>query len=107
ARLQAAGHHGARGMSLIEGRLIPATGVTDTGGAPRFNIDPISLIVAVSLLIYPLVATPFFTYQVGGYSLILGTIALSLTLLAGYGGMVSLAQMSVAGVAAYMVAVLG
>ena len=77
------------------------------GTAPRFNIDPISLIAAVGLLIYPLVATPFFTYQVGGYSLILGTIALSLTVLAGYGGMVSLAQMSVAGVAGYMVAILG
>ena len=52
-------------------------------------------------------ATPFFTFQVGGYALILGTIALSLTVLAGYGGMVSLAQMSVAGLAGYMVAILG
>ncbi len=36
-----------------------------------------------------------------------GIIALSLQFLAGYGGMVSLAQMTVAGVAGYMVAILG
>ena len=52
-------------------------------------------------------ATPFFTFQIGAYALILGTIALSLMVLAGYGGMVSLAQMSVAGLAGYMVAILG
>ena len=34
-------------------------------------------------------------------------IALSLMLLAGYGGMVCLAQMTVAGVAGYMVAIFG
>lgn len=93
-------------MSSIEGRLgIPAAGAT--GAAPSLRIDPVSLIAAVALLIYPLVASPFFTYQVGAYALILGTIGLSLTVLAGYGGMVSLAQMSVAGVAGYMVAILG
>ena len=37
----------------------------------------------------------------------LGTIALSLMFLAGYGGMVSLLQMSIAGMAGYMVAILG
>jgi branched-chain amino acid transport system permease protein len=93
-------------VSSIEGRLgVPAA--VATSAAPPLRIDPLTLVVAAGLLIYPLVASPFFTYQVGGYSLILGTIALSLTVLAGYGGMVSLAQMSVAGVAAYMVAVLG
>lgn len=92
-------------MSTVEGRLsVPAPGVA--ASAP-FSVDPLIVAVAAGLLIYPLVATPFFTFQVGGYSLILGTIALSLTVLAGYGGMVSLAQMSVAGVAGYMVAVLG
>ena len=39
--------------------------------------------------------------------MILGMIALSLMFLAGYGGMVSLAQMTVAGVAGYMITVLG
>ncbi len=91
-------------MSSIEGRLgIPGA----TGAAPPLRIDPVTLVAAAGLLVYPLVASPFFTYQVGAYALILGTIALSLTVLAGYGGMVSLAQMSVAGLAGYMVAILG
>ena len=40
-------------------------------------------------------------------SLVLGLIALSLTFLGGYGGMISLAQMTVAGMAGYALAVLG
>jgi branched-chain amino acid transport system permease protein len=71
------------------------------------GIDVRYLIAVVALVVYPMVASPFFTFQVGAYSLILGTIALSLMLLAGYGGMVSLAQMSVAGLAGYMVAIFG
>ena len=59
------------------------------------------------LLVFPFVATPFFTFQVGAQSLALGLIALSLTFLGGYGGMVSLAQMTVAGIAGYTVAILG
>src|SRR5262249_23770830 len=104
ARLPAARNHGARRVSTVEGRLgIQATGAA--AAAPALRLDPLTVAAAAGLIIYPLVATPFFTFQVGGYSLILGTIALSLTVLAGYGGMVSLAQMSVAGVAGYMVAV--
>lgn len=59
------------------------------------------------LLVYPWIASPFWAVQIGAQALILGIIALSLTFLAGYGGMVSLAQLSVAGCAGYMVAVLG
>jgi len=59
------------------------------------------------VLLYPFVATPFFTYQIGAQALALGLIALSLTFLGGYGGMVSLAQMTVAGMAGYMVAIFG
>jgi branched-chain amino acid transport system permease protein len=55
--------------------------------------------------VYPWVATSFFTYQIGAQALALGPIALSLTFLAGYGGMVSLAQMTVAGIAGYMYAI--
>jgi branched-chain amino acid transport system permease protein len=69
--------------------------------------DARPVIAAFALLAYPLVASPFFVFQIGAYSLVLGTIALSLMVLAGYGGMVSLAQMMVAGVAGYMVAILG
>ncbi len=63
--------------------------------------------VMVGVLVYPLVATPFFTFQIAAQSLVLGLIALSLTFLGGYGGMVSLAQMTVAGIAGYMVAIFG
>jgi branched-chain amino acid transport system permease protein len=59
------------------------------------------------LLVFPFVATPFFTFQIAGQALALGLIALSLTFLGGYGGMVSLAQMTVGGIAAYTVSILG
>jgi branched-chain amino acid transport system permease protein len=65
------------------------------------------VIVLAAALVYPLVATPFFTFQIGGQALALGLIALSLTFLAGYGGMVSLAQMTIAGMAGYLVAIFG
>ena len=62
-------------------------------------------LVLLAVLAYPWVATPFFTFQIGAQSLALGLVALSLTFLAGYGGMVSLAQMTVAGIAGYMFAI--
>lgn len=65
------------------------------------------VIVVLALLIYPFFATPFFAFQIAGQALVLGTIALSLTFLAGSGGMVSLAQMTVAGLAGYLVAIFG
>ena len=65
------------------------------------------VVVLVFLLAYPWFATPFFTFQIGAQSLALGLIALSLTFLGGYGGMVSLAQITVAGIAGYGVAILG
>jgi branched-chain amino acid transport system permease protein len=65
------------------------------------------VVILAGVLIYPFVASPFFTYQIGAQALALGLIALSLTLLAGYGGMVSLAQMTVAGLAGYLMAILG
>ena len=65
------------------------------------------VVVLLAVLIYPFVATPFFTFQIAGQAFVLGTIALSLTFLAGSGGMVSLAQMTIAGLAAYLVAILG
>jgi len=65
------------------------------------------LILAVLLLILPAVAGPFILDQIFGWTMILGMIALSLMFLCGYGGMVSLAQMTVAGVSGYMIAVFG
>ncbi len=65
------------------------------------------LLLALVLLILPAVASDFIFVQVVGWAMILGIIALSLMFLAGYGGMVSLAQMTVAGVSGYMVTVFG
>ena len=65
------------------------------------------VVVLALLLVYPFVATPFFTFQIAAQSLALGMIALSLAFLGGYGGMISLAQMTVAGIAGYLVAILG
>ena len=78
-----------------------------SGTSPEFNLHPSLIIVAVFLIAYPGFTSDFFTFQIGAYSLILGTIALSLMMLAGYGGMISLAQMTVAGFAGYLVAILG
>ena len=63
--------------------------------------------VLAFVLVFPFVATPFFTFQIAAQSLALGLIALSLTFLGGYGGMVSLAQMTLAGIAGYAVSILG
>ncbi len=65
------------------------------------------VVVAALLLAYPFFASPFFTFQIGAQSLALGLIALSLTFLGGSGGMVSLAQMTIAGMAGYLVAIFG
>lgn len=61
----------------------------------------------LALALYPLLASPFFVYQIGAQTLVLGLIALSLSFLAGSGGMVSLSQLTVAGIAGYMVAIFG
>lgn len=66
-----------------------------------------NLLLGLFLLVYPAMASDFFLTQIGGYSLVLGMISLSLMLLAGYGGMVSLAQITVAGAAGYVVAIFG
>ncbi len=81
--------------------------------APRWlkflwlHLSPRHWLAAAALLVFPFAASPFLTFQVGGQSLALGLVALSLMFLSGYGGMVSLAQMTVAGAAGYTVAILG
>jgi branched-chain amino acid transport system permease protein len=65
------------------------------------------VLILLACLIYPLVATPFFTFQIGAQALALGLIALSLTFLGGYGGMVTLSQMTIAGIAGYVLAIFG
>jgi branched-chain amino acid transport system permease protein len=75
--------------------------------ALRLGLTPRHLVTAAALIAYPLLASPFWTVQIGAQILFLGVIALSLMFLAGYGGMVSLSQMTVAGCAGYMIAVIG
>ena len=85
--------------------------IATTGATPQQNwlekLGAGHIILAVALVLYPLVASDFFLTQIGGYSLIFGMLGLSLMLLAGYGGMVSLAQITVAGISAYAIAILG
>ena len=64
-------------------------------------------VLGILLLIMPAIAGDFILFQIFGWTFILSIIALSLMFLAGYGGMVSLVQMSVAGCAGYMVAIFG
>ena len=73
---------------------------------PEFQ-NPAVWLVALILVIMPLIANGFFLIEIFATTLILGIIALSLMFLAGYGGMVSLMQLTIAGFAAYMVAVFG
>ena len=81
--------------------------------APRWlkflwrTLAPRHVFIGLFLLVFPFIASPFFTFQVASQSLVLGMVALSLSFLAGFGGMVSLAQMTVAGIAGYALAVLG
>jgi branched-chain amino acid transport system permease protein len=94
---------------------VPAGGVGDDvdRDAPRWlrwtwrHVSTRHVLVMIGLLLFPFVASPFFTFQIGAQALALGLIALSLTFLGGYGGMVSLSQMTVAGVAGYMLAIFG
>ncbi len=63
--------------------------------------------IGIVLISMPVFAGDFVLFQIFGWTFILGIIALSLMFLAGYGGMVSLAQMTFAGLAGYMVAIFG
>ena len=61
-------------------------------------------IVLVVVALVPLLTSAFFTSQVGLTTLWLGIAAVSLTFLSGYGGMVSLAQTALFGVAGLVAA---
>ena len=99
-------------MSLIQGAQLqpsqPASAVRRAIARawPELN-SPVAWLVMLILVIMPLIANGFFLIEIFGTTLILGIIALSLMFLAGYGGMVSLMQLTIAGFAAYMVAVIG
>ena len=71
------------------------------------RVHPATWLLVVFLLFLPAFANDFVQLQVFGWAFVLGMIALSLMFLAGYGGMVSLVQMSVAACAGYMYAIFG
>ena len=71
------------------------------------KVPPVWWGIALLMLAMPLFASNFVLFQIFGWTFILGMIALSLMFLAGYGGMVSLIQMTVGALAGYTVAILG
>jgi branched-chain amino acid transport system permease protein len=71
------------------------------------RVPPVWWVMGLLLLAMPAFANSFILFQVFGWTFILGMIALSLMFLAGYGGMVSLLQMTIGALAGYMVAILG
>ena len=87
----------------------PDVGAAQRGGAfsQWITRNAAILLLGIVLVILPAVAGDFVLVQVVGWAMILGIIALSLMFLGGYGGMVSLAQMTVAGVSGYMITVFG
>jgi branched-chain amino acid transport system permease protein len=92
-------------MALADSSPTNAVRAAQTDWTQR--IRPAWALAALILLIMPAIANGFVLVQIFAWSFILGTIALSLMFLAGYGGMVSLAQMTIAGFAGYMVAIFG
>ena len=93
-------------MALAESRT---RGAPSAASQPAWlqNVNPAAILVGAVILIMPAIASSFVLTQIFGWAYMLGTIALSLMFLAGYGGMVSLAQMTIAGFAGYVVAILG
>jgi len=75
-------------------------------GARGAWVIPASVALLAVLLVLPAVIPPFFVGNILGRAIVFGIIAMSMTFLATYGGFVSLAQMMIAGVAGYAVAVL-
>ena len=82
-------------MSVADQAL--ASPAPSTGGCGPSAFPPAWWIVGLILLLLPIVANNFWLFQIMGWTFILGMIGLSLMFLAGYGGMVSLLQMSIAG----------
>jgi branched-chain amino acid transport system permease protein len=85
------------------------TDMTEAASEPASRAQVVAAVILVGalLLIYPLIVPGFWAFQIGAQSLFLGVISLSLMFLGGYGGMISLAQITVAGVAGYAVAIIG
>ena len=94
-------------MALIQSPPSRAASAAPPVAAWIQSVHPGAALLALVLLIMPAIASPFILIQIFAWSYMLGVIALSLMFLAGYGGMVSLAQVTLAGFAGYMTAILG
>jgi branched-chain amino acid transport system permease protein len=91
-------------MTRVDRRTTTAPGRTGWQAlTPKRVLVAAALLV---LLVFPLLAHPFFVLQIGAQTFVFGVVALSLTFLAAYGGMISLAQIALYGVSAYTVAIL-
>ncbi len=105
----------SRGTAITRAAGSPAAKSADTQAQPSYEwvrgtVKSVGIrhaVIMLFVLSFPLLVSPFLAFQIGAQSLIFGLIALSLTFLGGYGGMVSLAQMTVAGIAGYTIAILG
>lgn len=62
--------------------------------------------VALFAITFPIYGSAYQLTQIGALSMVLGIIALSMVFLAGYGGLVSLAQLAIAGAAAYTIGIM-
>ena len=88
-------------------RAIDPPRAANPGDVVSAEFTPATAALLVALVLFPAFASPFIVFQIGAQALILGLVALSLMVLGGYGGMVSLAQLTVAGIAGYATAILG
>jgi branched-chain amino acid transport system permease protein len=95
-------------MALVEAARTGASARAESWNwTDTFQQHPALWLLALFMLILPAFASNFVLIELVGWAMILGMIALSLMFLAGYGGMVSLVQMTVAGCAGYMIAIFG
>ena len=98
--------HGDRAGGAAAGNPRAAAVTATPLPAPiRSGATVLALAVAGVLVMVPLLVPAFWATNILGRAMVYGIIALSLTFLAHYGGFISLAQMVVAGVAGYTLAV--
>ena len=122
AQWRKAMNSGAGRRNWHVGGVVTSTGQEDAATGAKLRFDGLEItwqdklwqmigwrhvLMLLACLLYPIVATPFFTFQICAQTLALGIIALSLTFLGGYGGMVTLSQMTIAGIAGYVLAIFG
>lgn len=93
-------------MAVVDHKTFD-TNDADKEGVSESSRTGVYWAVGLILVILPAFTGEFILSDIVSRILVMGMIALSLMFLAGYGGMVSLAQLTIAGVAAYMTAVFG